>query len=123
VLKFKINYYKEALMRKIFVTVAGIIIILTYACSQNNEPTLKETPETSKGAKLFATYCKGCHGEGATGDIGPNLTDDKWRYGGTDEDIFTTISNGRPGGMPSWKNTLSEDDIKELIEYIRSLKK
>jgi cytochrome c oxidase cbb3-type subunit 3 len=75
----------------------------------------------SEGSKLFKQHCEVCHGEGGKGNIGPDLTDSKWIYGGSDEEIFTTISKGRKGGMPAWENQLSPEKIKALIAYIRSI--
>jgi cytochrome c oxidase cbb3-type subunit 3 len=57
------------------------------------------------------------------GGAGPDLTDDKWIYGGSDGDLFTTVSGGRKGGMPSWKGQLKDEEIWKVISYVRSLKK
>ncbi len=50
---------------------------------------------TSGGKSMFKVYCSQCHGTGATGATGyPNLNDDEWIWGGTIDDIYTTISHG-----------------------------
>jgi len=78
-------------------------------------------PEAIKaGEKIFDAKCSECHMDG-TGGAGPNLTDDEWIYGGSDAAVFETISYGRKGGMPSWKNDLSKDDIWKVIAFIRSI--
>jgi len=78
-------------------------------------------PEAIKeGEKIFDAKCSECHMDG-TGGAGPNLTDDTWIYGGSDATVFETISYGRKGGMPSWKNELSKDDIWKVIAFIRSI--
>ena len=78
-------------------------------------------PEAIKeGEKIFDAKCSECHMDG-TGGAGPNLTDDTWIYGGSDADVFETISRGRKGGMPSWKSELSKDDIWKVIAFIRSI--
>jgi cytochrome c(L) len=78
-------------------------------------------PEAIKdGEKIFDAKCSECHMDG-TGGAGPNLTDDIWIYGGSDAAVFETISYGRKGGMPSWKNELSKDDIWKVIAFIRSI--
>ena len=47
------------------------------------------------GAAAFKLNCSQCHGSGAQGSLGfPNLNDDEWMWGGTPEDIYTTISHG-----------------------------
>jgi cytochrome c oxidase cbb3-type subunit 3 len=76
-----------------------------------------------EGEAVFDAKCAECHGGDAMGQSGPDLTDDKWVYGGTDTEVFETVTNGRKGGMPSWKRDLSTDDIWKVIAYIRSLSK
>ena len=78
-------------------------------------------PEAIKeGDKIFDAKCSECHMDG-TGGAGPNLTDDTWIYGGTDAEVFESISRGRKGGMPSWKSDLSKDDIWKVVAFIRSI--
>jgi cytochrome c(L) len=76
-----------------------------------------------EGEAIFDARCADCHGGDAMGQSGPDLTDDKWIYGGSDADVFETVANGRKGGMPSWRSELVQDDIWKVIAYIRSLKK
>ncbi len=73
-----------------------------------------------EGDKIFDARCSECHMDG-TGGAGPDLTDDTWIYGGSDAQVFETISGGRKGGMPSWKGVLSTDDIWKVIAFIRSI--
>jgi len=75
-----------------------------------------------EGAALFTSMnCDGCHGGGAVGAVGPSLTDGRWRYGGTDADIFRSIAEGRPKGMPSFGGALQPAMIWRLVAYIKSL--
>ena len=47
------------------------------------------------GAAAFKVNCVQCHGSGAAGSAGyPNLNDDDWLWGGTPEQIHTTLQNG-----------------------------
>jgi cytochrome c oxidase cbb3-type subunit 3 len=64
--------------------------------------------------------CVGCHSHGG-GGMGPALMDDEWRYGGRIDQIATSIAEGRPNGMPSWRSKLTEDQIWQLAAYVRSL--
>src|SRR6185437_4559185 len=71
------------------------------------------------GARLFDWYnCSGCHFHGA-GGIGPSLIDTTWAYGGKIDQIYASIYQGRPNGMPSWGAKLSSTEIWELAAYIR----
>jgi len=65
--------------------------------------------------------CAYCHGFDGTGGMGPDLTDNQWRYGASDVDVFNTIYRGRAQGMPAWGPVLSEDQIWKLVAYVRSL--
>jgi len=53
--------------------------------------------------------------------MGPALMDDKWLYGSRPQDIFTTIVEGRPNGMPSFRDRIPEQQVWQLVAYVRSL--
>jgi cytochrome c len=73
------------------------------------------------GANLFGSMnCDGCHGGGAIGWVGPSLVDGRWRYGGADEEIFTSIFYGRPKGMPAYGGVIGTDGVWMLVSYIKS---
>lgn len=74
------------------------------------------------GKQLYIRMnCAGCHGYGAKGNMGPNLIDKYWRYGGTPVQVFKSIFEGRPQGMPAWGAKLSANEIWMLVAYIQSL--
>ena len=75
----------------------------------------------SEGQHLFEAFnCNGCHQNGG-GGIGPALMDDKWVYGSAPRNIFATIIEGRPNGMPSFRNKIPDAQVWELVAYVRSL--
>jgi len=75
-----------------------------------------------EGASLFTSMnCDGCHGGGAVGAVGPSLTDGRWRYGGADADIYRSIAEGRPKGMPAYGGVLQPAMVWRLVAYIKSL--
>ena len=68
--------------------------------------------------------CSGCHGMDGKGGkaVGaPNLTDDIWLYGGSQDAIVETILMGRKGLMPAHKDFLGEAKVHVLAAYIYSL--
>lgn len=76
---------------------------------------------TAEGQVLYNQMnCVGCHANGG-GAIGPPLMDDQWIYGSEPNQIFATIAQGRPNGMPSWKYRLNNKQIWQLVAYVRSL--
>ncbi len=64
--------------------------------------------------------CAGCHFNGG-GGIGPPLMDDKWIYGGRLDQIFNSIYQGRPNGMPVWGGKIPDQQIWEIATYVRSM--
>lgn len=75
----------------------------------------------SQGKTLFDEYnCSGCHANGG-GGIGPPLMDNNWIYGSEAGNIFTTIMQGRPNGMPSFRNRIPEYQAWEIAAYVRSM--
>lgn len=75
------------------------------------------------GKELFADNCAACHGSGGQGKVGlfPNLTDDAWLWGGSLQDIHTTITNGRHGFMPSFRGVFTPTQLDDVVEYVLSL--
>ena len=75
----------------------------------------------SEGQKLYEAYnCVGCHAHGG-GGIGPPLMDRNWIYGSEPGNIFATIMQGRPNGMPSFRNRIPEYQAWEIAAYVRSM--
>lgn len=74
------------------------------------------------GKKLFrAMNCAGCHGYSGGGGMGPALNDHYWRYGGAPAQIYKSIYEGRPQGMPAWGRALPADQLWRLTAYVSSL--
>jgi cytochrome c oxidase cbb3-type subunit 3 len=75
----------------------------------------------ANGQRLYKWYnCSGCHFNGG-GGIGPALMDDKWRYGGKTEQIYASIVQGRPNGMPAFRDKIPPQQVWEIAAYVRSL--
>jgi mono/diheme cytochrome c family protein len=74
------------------------------------------------GSQLFIAYnCIDCHGADGSGAVGPSFQDGRWHFGGAPGEVFESISEGRPDGMPSWGGRISADQIWMLTAYVRSL--
>lgn len=75
-----------------------------------------------QGKTLFsAMNCVYCHGAGGGGLMGPPLNAPGWRYGGAPAQIYNSIHDGRPQGMPAWGASLPPDHIWKLVAYVESL--
>ena len=53
--------------------------------------------------------------------MGPPLMDDEWIYGSEPENIFATIVEGRPNGMPSFRGRIPDYQVWQLVAYVRSM--
>ena len=73
---------------------------------------------------MFVAMCSACHNADGTGNPmfgAPNLTDDIWLHGSSDNAIRTTITNGRNSVMPAHGDLLGENRSKILAAYVSSL--
>jgi cytochrome c oxidase cbb3-type subunit 3 len=94
-----------------------------------SDPELANFTQNAGGA-VFRTWCAQCHGSGAAGAKGyPNLLDNDWLWGGTMEDIHTTISHGvrdtndpdaRYSEMPKFgaDGLLDKAQIDQVVQYV-----
>ena len=75
------------------------------------------------GKSLYASYCTTCHGSDARGATGyPNLTDGDWLWGSTEDQIVSSIYNGRNAVMTPWAQVLGSDEaVDNMVHYVQSL--
>lgn len=129
---------------------AALLLVLLAGCEQEQRPvregpaarlapagtSMKDQPKErqtianpyesqvhaiNEGRRLYAWFnCNGCHAAGG-GGMGPALMDDQWIYGSEPAEIFATIMEGRPQGMPSYRGRIPEDDVWKIVAFVRSL--
>jgi cytochrome c oxidase cbb3-type subunit 3 len=113
---------------------AAVVLVSISACSREarrfEEPAgaaaLPDTYEynafaISEGKRLYQWFnCSGCHAQGG-GAIGPPLMDDKWIYGAAPENIRATLIEGRPNGMPAFRGRIPEQQLWQIVAYVRSM--
>jgi cytochrome c oxidase cbb3-type subunit III len=91
------------------------------AAVKNVSPYEQNAYAVNQGKRLFQWYnCNGCHGNGG-GGMGPPLMDAGWRYGSDPASIFATITQGRPNGMPSFGGHIPDDQVWQIVAYVRSM--
>jgi mono/diheme cytochrome c family protein len=107
--------------------VGAIIVGSQLAMAAPKEPD-RPPVDPLKGKQIFSKYCVGCHGPEGKGDgyllLGPdpaNLTRPTTKKK-PDALLLQTIHEGKPN-MPSWKGSLSEEESRAVLAYIRALKK
>ncbi len=88
------------------------------------------TPESvASGRRTYRRLCVLCHGAEGKGDGGgagaggvpADLTAGQWRYGGSDGELFSVIHDGTSADMQGYGEQLSNTDIWNLVNYIRTL--
>ncbi len=131
-------------MRKSFLRIVVIGVLLAVVTSivimaQGNPEAAKvknpvaASPESlAAGKQIYTRYCATCHGINGQGGSGndisppaPNLTDDEWKRGSTDGEIFFVIKNGVQPDlfMEPWGDRIKDEDIWNIVNYVRSLAK
>ena len=125
--------------------------LLTTATVARQAVTGKGDPEAAKvknpvpsspesiaaGKQKFQEFgCNTCHGANGEGGLSPSITedqglpgppdliDDEWLHGGSDGELFKTITNGVPPFiMGPYKGRLSDTEIWNIINFLRSQSK
>src|ERR1044072_6033836 len=68
----------------------------------------------SEGRQLYQSYnCIGCHAHGG-GGMGPALMDEKWVYGSEPQQVYASIIEGRPNGMPSFRGKIPNYQVWQI---------
>jgi mono/diheme cytochrome c family protein len=91
--------------------------------------------DVDEGKKLYGQFCASCHGQSGKGD-GPaatalnpkprDHTDKEYMSKLSDDDMLKVIKNGgasvgKSPLMPPWGASLKDDQIKDIIAYVRTL--
>jgi cytochrome c oxidase cbb3-type subunit 3 len=101
--------------------ISSLVVYVQSLSGQKADPVL-----AAEGKKTFGMLCVACHGPNGDGNqaLGaPRLNDDIWLYGGDPETIRETLTKGRNGHMPAFKDSLSEDRRRLITAYVLSLSK
>lgn len=96
--------------------------------SERQNPAPKNQESIERGKALYRQYCASCHGINGQGDgpLAKNLTPKpadlvERAAHHSDGDFAWKITNGR-GAMPGFKDQLSENQIWDVTNFIKSLK-
>ena len=110
-----------------------LVVVGFFALFSAAQATQPASPDAiAAGQQLYLKNCASCHGRTGQGGPGndlipaaPSLTGDKWDHGSTDQAIFDNIKNGiAPDfNMVPFKDKLTDDDIWNVVNYVRSLAK
>ena len=131
----------------VFLVLAGLVLLTACGASSNSSDSNSNAPLATvpaeyagktdpyraemspKGAKIFATNCEMCHGPQGHGDgpagqsLDPKPKDLVVLQKTVGDDyLFWRINEGKPGtSMVAWKGILTEDQIWQVVSFIRTL--
>jgi mono/diheme cytochrome c family protein len=100
--------------------------------AQVRNPVAATAESVATGKQIYLRRCASCHaasGEGGPGNdlipAAPSLVDNQWDHGSTDGEIFNNIKNGVAPefNMVPFKDTLKDDEIWSVVNYLRSIAK
>lgn len=83
--------------------------------------TLQKNSEFITSAqRVFDRNCAVCHGYDAAGqaDLFPDLTDDAWQWGGSEQQIEQSIVAGRNAVMVGWEQVLGDEGVDQVVDYL-----
>ena len=117
----KIRHYlifSSSILTALVVGLTGFPISIVHANAAQASAAITAT---------FRTKCEMCHGpDGGGSEVGKSMNVPDLRsqpiQGLADPELAQVISNGK-GGMPSFKNSLSADQIQALVKHVRALAK
>jgi cytochrome c oxidase cbb3-type subunit III len=85
-------------------------------------PVANDPQALQRGMTYFNSLnCVGCHMPNGGGGMGPALSNTIFIYGSQPEQIYLSIYQGRPRGMPAWGASLPDSVIWDLVTYIGSI--
>ena len=85
-------------------------------------PEAGDPAAIERGMQAFVSMnCVGCHAPNGGGGMGPALSERQFIYGREPANIYLSIQQGRPNGMPGWGQMLPANATWDLVAYIRSI--
>ncbi|CAM3115392.1 cytochrome c [Paenibacillus sediminis] len=115
------------IMSGVFVVACALAIVLMFTLP-GKEQVAEEQKPTMPAVELDATAaeatvkanCISCHGDQLQGSVGPNLQ----KIGSelTVDDIYKTITKGKGGMMPSFKDKLKDTEIANVAKWLSEKK-
>jgi mono/diheme cytochrome c family protein len=122
-----------ALMRNVRRSIGLVTVLLAIAAgaAAQQTPAANPVPYTpasiARGKTYFLQNCQSCHDEdgrarSAAVAIAADLTDpDRWKFGTSDAQLFKTIKNGAAEAMPPFGTDLRDEQIWDVVNFIRSI--
>jgi cytochrome c oxidase cbb3-type subunit 3 len=112
----------NAATRLLATPVTGLLPGATPLKPTLTSPVANDPQAAMRGMQYFLAFnCVGCHAPNGGGGMGPALSNTTFLYGGAPANIYLTIYQGRPNGMPAWGQMLPDNIIWDLVAYVQSI--
>jgi cytochrome c6 len=113
---------RHAMFASIFLLMVFAALVLSVSSIVRASPG----PDSAASTATFRSKCAMCHGpDGAGSEVGKSMNVPDLRSPAVqklpDAQLAQVISDGK-GGMPSFKGSLSEEQIHALVAHVRSLR-
>ena len=99
----------------------GVLLAQQPASDMTKNPLATNPAAAADGQRVYNQTCQSCHGAAGQGDRGPSLITTHFVHGDEDADLFHTIRVGVPGTQMPPFGGLSDQQVWQLVTYIRSL--
>lgn len=106
------------------IIILNFVLLGVFACSSGKATRREFNIAESKSyeASIFRQNCAICHGQEANGKEVDGKLIPSLRYGAaatkSEEEIYNQIKEGKLP-MPSFKNQLSEKEIRQMVQFVR----
>jgi mono/diheme cytochrome c family protein len=110
----------------------AVVVLHAQATVPRENPVPASAQSIAAGKQVYQKNCAPCHGTSGEGGPGndlvpaaPDLTDGAWDHGSTDGEIFANVKNGigPDFNMTPFKDALKDEEIWNIVNYVRSLAK
>jgi cytochrome c oxidase cbb3-type subunit 3 len=87
-------------------------------------PAANDPGSAERGMRYYTMFnCVGCHAPNGGGGMGLSLSNSYFQYGSDPANIYLSIVQGRPNGMPAWGASLPDEVVWDLVSYIGQISK
>ena len=129
------EFFLRVLLFGILLSVVTNIFVMAQGdpeAAKMKNPVDATQESLNAGQQLYQRHCASCHGKNGQGGSGndlipaaPSLISGQWKHGSSDGEIFKVVKEGVPPdfNMTPWGDRLKDQDIWNIINYVRSLAK
>jgi mono/diheme cytochrome c family protein len=108
--------------------ILSLIFVVVHAPADLAQVALRSEEQWSEARRIYRINCRCCHGntDGTAAkrkrfDNLPNFSSPNWHTRRSNEQLLSSILDGKGSSMPSFRDRLSDYQVHALVLFIRSL--